>query len=61
MALVYENQQQCDIMNLPIDLYPEKEFCEYVYEFNLRENVTLVREGIIIYTAKAIIELAQQR
>ena len=61
MAIVYENQQQCDRMNLPIELYPEREFCEYGYEFNLSENVNLVREGIIIYTAKAIIELAEHR
>ena len=58
-ALVYEHQQQCNNMNLPIELYPEREICEYGYQFNFRENVTLEREGMIIYTAKGVIELAE--
>ena len=48
-------------MNLPIDRYPEREICEYGYRFIFRENVTLEREGIIIYTAKAVIELAEHK
>ena len=47
-------------LNLPMELLPEKELCEYKYTFS-KENVTLQRKGLILYTARAVIDLAEHK
>ena len=39
---------------------PEKELCKYKYTFS-KENVTLQRKGLILYTARVVIDLAEHK
>ena len=60
MINVYEEQQLHKNLNLPTELLPEKELCEYKCIFS-KENITLLRKGLILYTAKAVIDLAEHK
>ena len=60
MSNLYEEQQLCSNLNLPIELLPEKELCEYNYKFS-KEKISLERRGLILYTAKTVVELAEHK
>ena len=60
MINVYEDQQLHNNLNLPTELLPEKELCEYKYTFS-KETITLERKGLILYTAKAVVYLSEHR
>ena len=53
---VYKRQLSCGL-NLPENLYPEREFCGHGYKFNTKENLVLERTGIIIYTENEVLNL----
>ena len=53
MTNIYEEQQLCKNLNIPIELFPEKELCENDYSFN-KENNTLERKGLILYLQRRL-------
>ncbi|KAI6648338.1 hypothetical protein LOD99_12147 [Oopsacas minuta] len=42
------NHQLCHGINLPLNMYPEKEFCDYGFKFNEEEKLKLEKVGIVI-------------
>ena len=60
MAQVYFEQQSNGII-LPSEIFPEKECCEHAYQFDIKENTTLEKNGIIIYTTRDIVKLPDHK
>ncbi|KAI6659971.1 hypothetical protein LOD99_14312 [Oopsacas minuta] len=50
------NYQLFHGINLPLNMYPEKEFCDYGFKFNEEEKLKLEKVGIVIYLENDINE-----
>ena len=51
------NNQLCQGIVLPVQIFPEIEFCGNGYKYNDQDRLKLENTGIIIYTENDIIEL----